>query len=220
MELPILYSFKRCPYAMRARMAIFLTDTICEIREVKLSHKPLSMLEVSNKGTVPVLIDKNGKVYDESLDIINWALRKNNIFNENITVEQVSYSHELIAEFDKDFKFHLDRYKYSSRYISDEKLFHRDSCMTILKKLELSCSKDVWFFGNKINMIDICILPFIRQFRIADTDWFDALEEIPEIQGWLNRFLESKLLKNIMINYNTWEPENKKEFFPYKPIES
>jgi glutathione S-transferase len=92
--------------------------------------------------------------------------------------------------------------------------------MTILKKLELSCSKDVWFFDNKINMIDICILPFIRQFRIADTNWFDALEEIPEIQGWLNRFLESKLLKNIMINYNTWEPENKKEFFPYKPIES
>ncbi|MDA9577848.1 glutathione S-transferase N-terminal domain-containing protein [Gammaproteobacteria bacterium] len=220
MELPILYSFKRCPYAMRARMAIFLTDTICEIREVKLSHKPLSMLEVSNKGTVPVLIDKNGKVYDESLDIINWALQKNNIFNENITSEQVSYSHELIAEFDKDFKFHLDRYKYSSRYISDEKLFHRDACMTILNKLELSYSKDVWFFDNKINMIDICILPFIRQFRIADTNWFDALEEIPEIQGWLNRFLESKLLKNIMINYNTWEPENKKEFFPYKPIES
>jgi glutathione S-transferase len=92
--------------------------------------------------------------------------------------------------------------------------------MTILKKLELSCSKDVWFFDNKINMIDICILPFIRQFRIADTNWFDDLEEIPEIQGWLNRFLESKLLKNIMINYNTWEPENKKEFFPYKPIES
>ena len=92
--------------------------------------------------------------------------------------------------------------------------------MIILRKLELSYSKDVWFFNNKVNMLDICILPFIRQFRIADTDWFDALEEIPEIQGWLNRFLESELLKNIMINYNTWEPGNKEEFFPYKPIES
>jgi glutathione S-transferase len=220
MELPILYSFKRCPYAMRARMAIFLTDTICEIREIKLSNKPLSMLEVSDKGTVPVLIDKNGKVYDESLDIINWALRKKNIFNKNISVEQVSYSDELIAIFDNDFKYHLDRYKYSSRYVSNEKLHHRDSCITILKELESSYLKGIWVFGNKMNMVDICILPFVRQFRIADTNWFDALEEIPEIQRWLNRFLESELLRNIMINYSIWESGNKKEFFPYKPIES
>lgn len=220
MELPILYSFKRCPYAMRARMAIYLTDTICEIREVRLNNKPLLMLEASAKGTVPVLIDKNGKVYDESIEIIDWALRKKNIFSNTISSEEIVFSKNLIATFDNDFKFHLDRYKYSSRYIDEEKLFHRDACMIILNKMESMHSQDIWFFGGQINMIDICILPFIRQFRIADTNWFDALKEIPEIQGWLKRFLSSDLLKNIMINYNVWEPENKKEFFPYKPIES
>lgn len=220
MKYPILYSFKRCPYAMRARMAILLTNTKCEIREVKLSNKPMSMIEASEKGTVPVLITINNKIYDESLDIIDWVLKRNNIFDKTHNSSESEVSDSLISQFDKDFKFHLDRYKYSSRYIKEEKLRHRDACLFILKEIELIHSKDTWFFGKEINKIDICLLPFIRQYRIADIDWFDSLDEIPVIQNWLNYFLESELLKNIMINYKPWEPNDEVEYFPYKPIDS
>ena len=220
MKYPILYSFKRCPYAMRARMAILLTNTKCEIRAVKLSNKPMSMIEASEKGTVPVLITINNKIYDESLDIIDWVLKRNNIFDKTHNSSESEVSDSLISQFDKDFKFHLDRYKYSSRYIKEEKLRHRDACLFILKEIELIHSKDTWFFGKEINKIDICLLPFIRQYRIADIDWFDSLDEIPVIQNWLNYFLESELLKNIMINYKPWEPNDEVEYFPYKPIDS
>jgi glutathione S-transferase len=220
MKYPILYSFKRCPYAMRARMAILLTNTKCEIREVNLSNKPMSMIEASEKGTVPVLITINNKIYDESLDIIEWVLKRNNIFDKTHNSSESEVSDSLISQFDKDFKFHLDRYKYSSRYIKEEKSRHRDACLFILKEIELIHSKDTWFFGKEINKIDICLLPFIRQYRIADIDWFDSLDEIPVIQNWLNYFLESELLKNIMINYKPWEPNDEVEYFPYKPIDS
>ena len=220
MKYPILYSFKRCPYAMRARMAILLTNTKCEIREVKLSNKPMSMIRASEKGTVPVLITINNKIYDESLDIIEWVLKRNNIFDKTHNSSESEVSDSLISQFDKDFKFHLDRYKYSSRYIKEEKLRHRDACLFILKEIELIHSKDTWFFGKEINKIDICLLPFIRQYRIADIDWFDSLDEIPVIQNWLNYFLESELLKNIMINYKPWKPNDEVEYFPYKPIDS
>jgi len=146
--------------------------------------------------------------------------KRNNIFDKTHNSSESEVSDNLISQFDKDFKFHLDRYKYSSRYIKEEKSRHRDACLFILKEIELIHSKDTWFFGKEINKIDICLLPFIRQYRIADIDWFDSLDEIPVIQNWLNYFLESELLKNIMINYKPWEPNDEVEYFPYKPIDS
>ena len=202
--MPILYSFKRCPYAMRARLALKLANIQCELREVRLNNKPKHMLEVSPKGTVPILILED-KVIDESIDIINWVLDQNNIFEGNISSEQIITTEAIIDIFDNKFKYHLDRYKYSNRYENADKKFHQKKCFDILIDVEKLISNENWFFGNKLNKLDISILPFLRQFRIANPDWFDSLKEIPKIQKLLYNFLESNYLKQIMVNYKTWD---------------
>ena len=141
----ILYSFKRCPYAMRARMALVLGDIKCEIREIRLNNKPDHMMKVSPKGTVPVLILKN-KVIDESMDIINWVMEQKNIFEDNLDEKDMHLTNELINLFDSKFKYHLDRYKYSSRDEDVDLDFHRNECLSILLKLESILNKDGWIF--------------------------------------------------------------------------
>ena len=213
MKYPILYSFKRCPYAMRARMAIQLAGIKCELRELRLSNKPDQMLEVSPKGTVPVLILED-KVIDESNDIINWVLDDHNIFDVNITVEQLNLTENLIKLYDEEFKFHLDRYKYATRYENSDTELHRSKCLEILVNLEKIVQDGKWIFGEDINKLDISILPFIRQFRIADPIWFDSQDGIKKLQNVLNNFLESKLFKDIMHAYDVWKKDSEPVFFP------
>ena len=213
MKYPILYSFKRCPYAMRARMALQLAGIKCELREVRLNNKPHHMLEVSPKGTVPVLILED-KVIDESNDIINWVLDDHNIFDENITVEQLNLTEDLIKLYDEEFKFHLDRYKYATRYENSDEEHHRSKCLEMLVNLEKIVHDNNWIFGEDINKLDISILPFIRQFRIADPEWFDSQEGIKKLQNVLNNFLESKLFKDIMHVYDVWKKDSEPVFFP------
>ena len=201
--MPILYSFKRCPYAMRARLALKLANIQCELREVRLNNKPKHMLEVSPKGTVPILILKD-KIIDESIEIINWVLDQNNIFKDNISSEQIKITEQIIDIFDNKFKYHLDRYKYSNRYENADKKFHQNECLDILIDLEKVISDGNWFFGDELNKLDISILPFLRQFRIADPHWFDSLKQIPKIQKLLYNFLDSNLLNQIMFNYEVW----------------
>lgn len=203
MDMPILYSFKRCPYAMRARMALKLANIQCELREVRLNNKPKHMLEVSPKGTVPILILED-KIIDESIEIINWVLDQNNIFKDNISSEQIKITEQIIDIFDNKFKYHLDRYKYSNRYENADKKFHQKECLDILIDLEKVISDENWFFGNELNKLDISILPFLRQFRIADPHWFDSLKQIPKIQKFLYNFLDSNLLNQIMFSYKVW----------------
>tara|TARA_Y100000768_G_C23950603_1_gene669990 strand:+ start:905 stop:1558 length:654 start_codon:yes stop_codon:yes gene_type:complete len=217
MKYPILYSFKRCPYAMRARMALKLADITCEIREVSLSNKPNHMLKISPKGTVPVLILKD-KIIDESIDIINWVISKTDIFKENLDQNKLELSDEMICIFDDKFKYHLDRYKYSNRYKDADLEFHRSECKKLLVSLEHLISNNVWFFGDKLNKLDISILPFIRQFKIADIDWFDSQKDIPKIKGVLDNFLESKLFIEIMHNYKVWEEGSDLVYFPAKNL--
>ena len=213
--MPILYSFKRCPYAMRARMAIYLSQTVVELREVSLKNKPKSMLEISPKGTVPILLLDNGDVIDESMDIINWCLKtKTNVFKDVLTKDQELFSNETIQIFDEKFKFHLDRYKYATRYKDVDEISHRDACLEILKNLENKTINTKWFFSNNVNKIDISVLPFIRQYRIANPSWFDTNVDIPNIQIWLKNFLESKLLNEVMINFDAWEPNDPIKLFP------
>jgi len=217
MKYPILYSFKRCPYAMRARMALKLADITCEIREVSLSNKPNHMLKISPKGTVPVLILKD-KIIDESIDIINWVISKTDIFKENLDQNKLELSDEMICIFDDKFKYHLDRYKYSNRYKDADLEFHRSECKKLLVSLEHLISNNVWFFGDKLNKLDISILPFIRQFKIADIDWFDSQKDIPKVKGVLDNFLESKLFIEIMHNYKVWEEGSDSVYFPAKNL--
>jgi len=213
MKYPILYSFKRCPYAMRARMAIQLAGIKCEIREVRLNNKPDHMLEVSPKGTVPVLVLGN-KVIDESNDIINWVLNDHKIFEVNLSDEQSNLTNNLIKLFDEKFKFHLDRYKYATRYENSDVELHRSKCLEMLVNLEKIVHDGNWIFGENINKLDISILPFIRQFRIADPTWFDSQEDIKKLQNVLNNFLESNLFKDIMYVYDVWKKDSEPVFFP------
>ncbi len=202
---------------MRARMALKLADITCEIREVSLSNKPNHMLKISPKGTVPVLILKD-KIIDESIDIINWVISKTDIFKENLDQNKLELSDEMICIFDDKFKYHLDRYKYSNRYKDADLEFHRSECKKLLVSLEHLISNNVWFFGDKLNKLDISILPFIRQFKIADIDWFDSQKDIPKVKGVLDNFLESKLFIEIMHNYKIWEEGSDSVYFPAKNL--
>jgi len=188
---------------MRARLALKLANIQCELREVRLNNKPKHMLEVSPKGTVPILILED-KIIDESIEIINWVLDQNNIFKDNISSEQIKITEQIIDIFDNKFKYHLDRYKYSNRYENADKKFHQKECLEILIDLEKVISDGNWFFGNELNKLDISILPFLRQFRIADPHWFDSLKQIPKIQKLLYNFLDSNLLNQIMFSYEVW----------------
>ena len=198
---------------MRARMALKLTNIKCEIREVRLNNKPKHMLEVSPKGTVPVLI-LNDRTIEESMDVIEWALNKKNVFKGNLNENQIKVSNELIRRFDDKFKYHLDRYKYASRYGDVDEIHHRKKCEKILIEIEDIISDDEWFFGKKINKLDISILPFIRQFRIADADWFDNHKRLKKVKNYLHNFLASNLLKDVMINYDVWKEESEISYFP------
>ena len=213
--MPILYTFKRCPYAMRARMALYLSEIVVELREVSLRNKPQSMLEISPKGTVPVLLLDDGTVIDESIEIIKWCInKKKNIFNETLNKQQELFAEHAIKLFDEKFKFHLDRYKYATRYEDVDEILHRESCIEILKNIEKEISNKECFYTNNVNKIDICILPFIRQFRIANPEWFDNYNEFPKVQKWLDNFLKSSLLEEIMVTHKEWKKGNPAIFFP------
>ena len=216
MKTPIIYSFKRCPYAMRARMAIKLANITCEIREVDLKNKPTCMLQLSPKATVPVLLIGD-MVIDESLEIIDWVLSKKNIFKNNLTHEQEILTTDIIKLFDIEFKHSLDRYKYNSRYSNTNRDFHKEKCIGILKHVEASMNESrTWFFSNNINKLDISVLPFIRQFRLADEIWFDNTNQFLKIKKWLYSFLNSELLKSIMIKKDFWVDGDRSIYFPYE----
>ena len=213
MNYPVLYSFKRCPYAMRARMALKLADIKCELREIRLNNKPNHMLEVSPKGTVPILILKDS-VIDESMEIINWVLTKVDLFKNDISQDQIDLSEEIILNFDNKFKHHLDRYKYSTRYEDADLEFHQNECLNILYDLEKIISNGDWIFGDKLNKLDISILPFIRQYRIANPEWFDSQKDICKVKKILRNFLDSKLFIEIMQVYDVWEEGSDPTYFP------
>jgi glutathione S-transferase len=198
---------------MRARIALKLANIQCELREVRLNNKPDHMLEISPKGTVPVLILED-KVIDESIEIINWVLDKIDVFKGNIDQTQIELTESLISIFDDKFKYHLDRYKYSNRYKDSDLEFHRNACFQILLELENIIASDVWIFGDKLNKLDISILPFIRQYKIADIIWFDAQSDINKVQKILNNFIDSSLFKEIMLNYEEWDEISDPIYFP------
>lgn len=198
-SIPILYSFRRCPYAMRARMAIIQNKIRVELREILLKDKPSEMLALSPKGTVPILLLPEGQVIDESIDIMEWSFIQS---NPDWKTEYI-HSKELIDLNDNQFKFHLDRYKYSSRFNNDEKFNHRNSCVKILKEFQLHL-ENKWIGGEEPNFVDMSILPFIRQFRIADTKWFDNNENIINIKFWLFNFLDWEIFNSSMQKYELW----------------
>jgi glutathione S-transferase len=205
--LPILYSFRRCPYAMRARMAIRYSQIEVELREVKLSQKPGEMLVLSEKGTVPVLVLENGTVLEESMDIIHWALSIDDNDNWKLTDQSDQY-HEamtLISENDTDFKNHLDRYKYADRNPNHPVEYYRNQGEPFLAKLNQLLSRRLYLITGQISIADIAIFPFIRQFAYVDKDWFNN-SDYQYLVNWTLKLIETTLFQSAMKKQNPWNP--------------
>ncbi|WP_319411446.1 glutathione S-transferase [uncultured Cohaesibacter sp.] len=215
--LPILYSFRRCPYAMRARMGLFASGTIVEIREIVLRGKPAHMLEISPKGTVPVLLLPDGTVIDESLEIMLWALKQNDP-HEWLTPESGSIQDALalIEELDGSFKHHLDRYKYSSRFENADEVVHRAMAMVALAPLQARLELSPHLFGGRPCLADIAIFPFVRQFANTDRDWFDSNAPVA-LRKWLVGHESSDLFVNIFSKWPTWQEGDPVTLFPAIP---
>lgn len=194
MTRPILYSYRRCPYAMRARMALRYAGISVETREVVLGDKPRHMLAVSPKGTVPVLVLPDGKVIDESLDIMAWALAQQ---DPDGWLTDNRLFQELITENDGSFKRALDQYKYATRFPEQSAEVYRQQGERFLARLEALLSEHAYLLSEKLTQADVAIFPFIRQFSMVDTDWF-AEAPYPRLRQWLAGLLASELFNGVM----------------------
>ena len=203
-SLPVLYTFRRCPYAMRARLAISISEVQVEEREVILSNKPKELIDCSAKATVPVLhlIDKS--VIDESLDIMLWALEQNDPQSWlPLSAYNKEETNRLIGFNDIEFKPHLDKYKYASRFPEEEMDLYREQGEMFLKILEEKLSKNRFLISDSASFADMAIFPFIRQFVYVDVNWFKE-SKYKKLQTWLNELLNSQLFHQVMIKSPPW----------------
>ena len=198
---PILYSFRRCPFAIRARMALAVAAESYEIREVSLRAKPGAMLNASPKATVPVLVLPDGRVIDESIDIMRWALERR---DPEHWLQPGDDMLEPIARIDGPFKFHLDRMKYATRYPGSNPIEHRAAAIKQLTALEERLSAQSYLFGGMPSLADVASFPFVRQFAHADAGAF-AAEPLPALQAWLARWESSALFAAVMAKLPLWE---------------
>jgi glutathione S-transferase len=196
--LPILYTYRRCPYAMRARMALKLADIEVETREISLRDKPAHMLQISPKATVPVLVLADGNVIEESIDIMLFALN-NHALVTNIHAD----NRALILENDTSFKQALDGYKYPERYPIKTQTQHRADGEFFLQKLENLLSEHTCLLQDSPSLADIAIFPFIRQFAAVDPSWFEN-SPYPKLRIWLDSWINSDLFKSIMTKNPTF----------------
>lgn len=196
-----LYSYRRCPYAMRARMALWCAEIAVEVREISLRDKPPEMLALSPKGTVPVLHCADGRVIDQSLDIMRWALGQNDPcgwLRWQVDSEEYALQESLIHTNDTTFKHWLDRYKYADRYPDFAADHYRQQALTCqLDVLERLLSKQAFLGGDRSALSDVALFPFVRQFAAVDAAWFEA-SPYPATRQWLHGWLESPLFKKIM----------------------
>lgn len=199
---PILYSFRRCPYAMRARMALWMAGIAVELREVKLANKPPELVEASPKATVPVLVLDDGTVIDESIAVMRWALSQNDPEGW-LDGDDAG----LIAQADGPFKHHLDRYKYPNRYEDEAdagEIDHQAQGLAILQQWNARIAKHGQLTRATRSLADIALFPFIRQFANHKRDWFNA-QDLPHLHPWLEAHIASDLFKNIMPKFTPWK---------------
>tara|TARA_Y100001968_G_scaffold227814_1_gene210588 strand:+ start:389 stop:1054 length:666 start_codon:yes stop_codon:yes gene_type:complete len=218
-ENNILYSFRRCPYAIRARWALINTNQLVELREVDLMNKPIELIEISKKATVPVLKTNLNKVIDESIDIMIWSIKRSNMYSLIGDNDKLQEIFSLIEINDKMFKYHLDRFKYSSRFNYKEKETHRNAGIEILISLNNRLKKfskegkSLFLIDAKETLADWAIWPFVRQFRIADIKKFDQNNEIRFVKSWLNYFLAHKKYPIVMKKIEPWNKESEPLIF-------
>ncbi|MEB3159269.1 MAG: DUF952 domain-containing protein [Synechococcus sp.] len=223
MNTPILYSFRRCPYAMRARWALLKSGLLVEWREVVLRNKPPELLERSPKGTVPVLITPDGSVLEESLAIMHWALDQSDPTDWcglALTSTQRETIDALIAQNDGPFKHHLDRFKYAERYSEANPAQHRQEGLLILQSWAERLRTSGWLVADRCTLADVALWPFVRQWRIADPDGFDQAPELAPLREWLQTFLSSPDFARLMVRRDPWKSTDVVARFPAdaKPV--
>jgi len=196
---PILYSFRRCPYAIRARMVLSYMEVSVELREVLLNERPQSLYKISSKGTVPVLLLKDGKVLDESLDIMRWAIKQG---EQNLYEDKLNEQNQLIKYNDTKFKYWLDKYKYHVRYLEHSREYYQRKCSKTLAEYDMRLRGNAYLMGDRIRLADIAIFPFIRQCANVDQNWFN--NKYPNLNRWLEIWKQSRLFKSVMMKYNQW----------------
>ncbi|WP_306114831.1 MULTISPECIES: glutathione S-transferase [unclassified Roseovarius] len=209
MARPILWSFRRCPYAMRARLALAVSGQRVELREVVLRDKPDAFLATSPTATVPCL-DTGVEVIDESLDIMLWALRRH---DPGEWLDMPPEGHDLIAWNDGPFKTALDRYKYVTRHKDVDIGAERSTAVEFLARLDGLLGHGEWLFGKRPGLADMAILPFVRQFAHVDLCWFHA-QPLPHVARWLAAFKSSGRFAAIMRKYPPWTPGAPAVLFP------
>ncbi|MEH6402830.1 MAG: glutathione S-transferase [Sneathiella sp.] len=212
--LPALYSFRRCPYAMRARMAVVQSGLAVELRDILLKDKPDEMTTLSPKATVPVLALPNGDVLEESLDVMTWAIEQadpDNWYPENPKIRDEIMG--LIEENDSPFKTALDRYKYYVRFPEKTREEYRSQGEEFLLKLETRLNDHSFLISGTPSLADIAIFPFIRQFANSDRQWFDQAP-YPALQNWLTNWTTSKSYLHIMKKRPIWQAGNQGPLFP------
>ncbi len=218
MALPVFYSFRRCPYAMRARLALAYAQCQVELREIVLRDKPQHMVEISPKATVPVLQLQDERVIDESFDIMQWALQKNDpeqwLICKTDDAENVLTWLLIETDVDGPFKQSLDRYKYFDRFPEQSMESYRCAGEEIIAKLEARLMGHEYLLGERNSLADMVVLPFVRQFAHVDRTWF-AQRPYPNVQRWLSRFVESDLLLGVMKKYKPWQENDTPIVFPY-----
>jgi len=196
---PILYSFRRCPYAIRARMFLSYMEVSVELREVLLNERPQSLYKISSKGTVPVLLLKDGKVLDESLDIMRWAIKQG---EQKLYEDKLKEQNQLIKYNDTKFKYWLDKYKYHVRYLEHSREYYQRKCSKTLAEYDMRLRENAYLMGDRIGLADIAIFPFIRQCANVDQNWFN--NKYPNLNQWLEIWKQSRLFKSVMMKYNQW----------------
>lgn len=211
--LPILYSFRRCPYAIRARMALVVTGVSVELREVLLRDKPLAMLEASAKGTVPVLVLPDGRIIDESLEVMDWALTQN---DPEGWADTHADTEKLIAYCDGPFKGWLDQYKYADRHPEQAPERYREQAEAFISTLEIRLAEQAFLGGAKPTRADVAVFPFVRQFAGVDPTWWQHAP-YTEVRRWLDGWLASQAFTAVMAKYARWQSGAPGVIFPDKP---
>lgn len=215
-SLDRLYSFRRCPYAMRARLGIVFAELSVELREIELKNKPAPMLAISPKGTVPVLQlsasdGTSGRVLEESQDILMWALERHD--PQGLLDTDLSRAQALIQHNDDEFKYWLDRYKYADRHPQQTQLEYRQQGEVFLQQLEQLLTEHSYLLGDRISVADIAIMPFVRQFAHVDREVFFSLP-YPYLQQWLTRWLEHPAFTQVMYKFKPWQEGDERVVFP------
>ncbi len=204
-DLPILYSLRRCPYAMRGRMGIALSQQKVLLREIVTKDKPSELLASSPKGTVPVLVLPQGTIIEQSIEVMNWALQQNDPqdllrSSDPALNEQV---HQLIGRNDNEFIGHLEKYRASVRYRNIDTEQRRQDCEGFICKLEALLTDQAYFFGETPSLADFAVMPFVSQFVRVEKKWF-VQSEYQNVGRWLRAHLDSKLYTQVMKQYPLW----------------